>query len=231
MSSQMKHPDDPQNLLACADGELDRQGRQRVLEQMVGDGDMARQIVGQQQLRQAAAGAMDDPKLTAPADLRARLRELAASVESDNRPAAGRPPVLARLGRWISAAVAAVLLIAALGVFFAAIEQPGNVAAGSIIPAAQMDMFASRHVACSRSLMPLMVDQTLPQDIKALPAALSQRLGYPTAGLDLSGIGYRFDRVGPCTVLGKGAVHLIYQAVADSGHTDSISLWIMPIAA
>jgi len=69
----------------------------------------------------------------------------------------------------------------------------------------------------------------LPDSREQLPEALARRFhGQVAGGLDLSSIGYHFDRVGRCTVPGTGSVHLIYRAMAETGRQDAISLWIRP---
>jgi anti-sigma factor RsiW len=212
----------PRPLSAFADGELDPQQSLEVLEQMSTDPQAARQVMHQQQLRQAVARAMDDPTGQIPAALRQRLTELAKTVPEPQPPMDSGP--LARLGRWIPAAVAALLFIAAVLTFNASRDSSGP--APGIIPAAKVDEFAARHVACSRLVEALHQDPALPTSITELPEALAQRFGQGSPGLDLTPVGYLFDRVGACTVPGRGAVHLIYRAAPETGRDDSISLWL-----
>lgn len=232
MANGMNESEMREAILAFADGELDADAARALLEQIADDPQVLRQALHQHQLRQAVGRVMSD-RPSAPDALRAKLIAMAANdAGSDPSPSESirfeeqRPTVLARIGRWVPAAVAAVLLIGALAVYNQLInEQQSEV---SIVPAARIAAFEMRHMRCSRMIDTLHADATLPQQINALPAALAQRFGTSPPGLDLSAVGYSFQRVGPCTIPGDNALHLIYESTNDTGHDLAMSLWIVP---
>ena len=240
MADGMSESDLREAILAYADGELDADASRALVERMADDPQLVRQVLHQQQLRQSVARSMSGGA-EAPDALRTKLNAMAAgAAQADSQSAAShsdhaqRPAVLARIGKWMPAAVAAVLLISAFAIYQSATTPtgPGPIAShpveDSSVPSWQLAAFEQRHVLCSNTLDMLHRDDALPQRITELPQALTQRYGHATPGLDLSAIGYEFQRVGPCTVPGSNSLHLIYHAKADTGRDDSISLWIIP---
>ncbi|QDU32589.1 hypothetical protein KS4_06230 [Poriferisphaera corsica] len=232
--------------MCFADGEACEEVRMRVLGRMAEDSDVVRQVMHQSKLKEGVTDAMGlDAAYECPADLKAKLTgmfEDAATVEQVGASLSSggqqnieqeindRPAVVGRIGKWLPTAVAAGLLLAATVVFNSYVgggSGDGASVAG-LLPSRMVNLFEKRHVSCSKELAQLPQDPKLPSKIEALPGALNDRFGASTSGLDLSGIGYVFDRVGKCTVPGEISVHLIYKPVDGSGHTDSISLWLSP---
>lgn len=241
-------------LSAMADGELDLREYPEALAKIAQDPQAAQRIACQQQLRQACAKAMDRPGMTCPDDLAAKLRAMgvedastaaratqarslgtadAAGSGSNNAAYAG-PPVLARLGRWVPAAVAAVLLIAAAVVYTAA--NPGGGLNGltgqqaSFLSVDQIDRFTGRHGDCSLNTDLLYGSEKFggATAFNQLPGKLADYFQTSTDGLRLSldGIGYQYEIAGACTLPGKGSVHIVYK---HKDHPDkAISLWVKP---
>lgn len=228
--------DPDQTLAAFADGELDGEQNLEMLKRMAQDPDTARRVAEYQKLRRAVAQAMDDPSLKAPAKLRERISELALSEQARHvtRPKPAPPTtgssVLAVIGRWMPAAVAAVLLIGAL----VALNQAGGLGTDRLITSAQVlnaslvDQFGNRHFKCARDISPMFGTDKFPQDLAALPGALSDYFDQPIDKdvLNLSSLGYEFDMAGLCIIPGKGAVHMVYKSQALTGQTDTLSLWL-----
>lgn len=232
-------------LSAMADGELDLREQPEALAKLAQDPQAAQRVACQQQLRQACAKAMDRPGMNCPDDLAAKLRAMGvedadASTATNTSPAresapyAG-PPVLARIGRWVPAAVAAVLLIAAAVVYTA--SNPGGSGltgfAGqqaSFLSVDQIDQFTGRHGDCSLDT-DLVYESEKFGDATAfnqLPGKLADYFKTSTDGLRLSldGIGYQYEIAGACTLPGKGSVHIVYK---HKDHPDkAISLWVKP---
>jgi len=231
-------------LAAFADGELDVEQNLKVLGQMAMDPTNTRRVLHQQQLRKACAKAMDGPAYRCPDALRARVAELtAARTPAAALADAGPPandaaseapsPVLARIGRWLPAAVAAVLLLGATAVFFS--PRAGDLSsADTIVNASQLDKFGRRHTSCSQDPTRLRAGIESPRDVAALPGTIDDffgdRAGSIDTALDLSILGYDFQRVGVCAIPGKGAVHVVYRAAEGTDHGRAVSLWIKPDA-
>ncbi len=229
----------PDHLLAAfADGELDGEQNLRVLKRLSQDAAAADRIAEYQNLRKAIARAMDDPALKAPTALRdqiARMGQVAAvdhAQPSSRQRADTGSPVLAVIGRWLPAAVAAVFFIGAL----VALNAAGNrdvgrlITSANVLNASLVDQFGSRHFKCSRNITPLFGRDRFPQDLKQLPGALSEYFNQPVDPevLNLSPLGYEFSVAGLCVVPGKGAVHMIYKSKAPTGQIDTLSLWMRP---
>ena len=245
------------HVAAFADGELDVEQSLRVLERMAMDPRMTRRVLHQQQLRQRTANVMREPG-QAPPELRAQIEQMVRDTPTPSETAApagsdesaaptdrtpGQTPdrapgVVARLGRWMPTAAAAVLLLAAMlaiGLGWLPGAPRGGPAGGAgadlELAAAQVADFGRRHVQCSRGLADLMNADRFPTQVKTLPGALRQYFNgaadsMPT--LDLSVLGYQYERTGECRVPGGGAVHVMYQARPGVGHDDALSLWIRP---
>lgn len=236
-------------LPAFADGELDVEQNLRVLEAMAMDPTHTRRVLHQQQLRKACAKAMDRPDCRCPEELRKQIASLCSiphAPHADTEPnlsglgggdeAPGFPrdthersPILARIGRWAPAAVAAVLLIGALVVFFAS----ANSATAPLgVADARLAKFTSQHKACASDVTRLRPGVENPSNVEQLPGTIDDYFGDGggsiEAGLDLSSLGYRFERVGACSIPGKNAVHIMYKADDPAGGERSLSLWIKP---
>ncbi len=240
-------------LPAFADGELDVEQNLRVLEAMAMDPTHTRRVLHQQQLRKACARVMDRPDCCCPEELKHTLQTLCfadpqasadsvspsfalGGTEADDpiQTTRSSPQVLARIGRWLPAAVAAVLLIGALAVFFSPRADSG-MAFG--LGEARLAAFAGRHKSCSSDVNKLVAGIQNPANVAALPGTIDDyfvaQLGNDQAGridtaLDLSVLGYAFQRVGVCGLPGKNAVHVVYQAAEGTDHGKSMSLWIKP---
>ncbi len=251
MSTDFPQLDKEQQLAAFADGELDGAQNLEVLKRLKEDPATAGRVENQQKLRQAVAAAMDGPEFKAPAALRDQLMQLAKSTPaesgSDTEPAseqqvsdtsghAGGSSVLAVIGRWIPAAVAAILLIGALVVFnqnnnsYRLGDTPNLINASNVLNASIVDQFGDRHFKCARHMAKMHGVDKLPQNLTELPGALSEYFHEPINPevLDFSELGYEFDVAGLCLIPGKGAVHVVYQSKASTGQTDSLSLWMRP---
>lgn len=237
MTNDLPINDPQQTLAAFADGELDGEHNLQVLRQMAQDPGTAARVAQHQQLRHAVAKAMDDPALTAPAELRQQIRDLAASVpvqqnQAPQQPSAQGSPVLAVIGRWLPTAVAALFFIGALVTLYST-DNPTHaplITQANVINASLIDQFGTRHFKCSRNITPMADADKFPKDIKALPGVLSDYFDQSVSAdvLDLSSLGYRYDMAGICIVPGQGAVHLIYQSTAPNGSHNSLSLWLRP---
>jgi hypothetical protein len=244
MTTDLPINDPDQTLAAFADGELDGERNLQVLKRMAQDPSMARRVAEHQKLRKAVAQAMDDPSMKAPAHLRERIRQLAQSERAQDeqarnvtRPRPAPPqtgsPVLAVIGRWMPAAVAAVLLIGTLVVLNQAGVLGGRdrlITPAQVLNASLVDQFGNRHFKCSRNISPMIGTDKFPQNLSALPGALSDYFHQPIdpGVLNLSSLGYEFDMAGLCVIPGKGAVHMIYKSKAPTGQSDSLSLWLRP---
>jgi anti-sigma factor RsiW len=231
------------DLMAFADDELDGDAKVELLRQLVEHPDDARALVHQQQLRSAVEKAMTASTPAMPAELRSRIEAMVepAAVETDTSPIAR----LGFVGRWMPAAVAAVLLLGAVVVLNVMMRldqpstRPDQIAGTNLPPTAlhpidlhlvgdeTLSRFAGRHERCTTTPGTLM-EADWPDNLERLPAALSEYLGAPTSGvLDLSALGYQFAGAGPCRVPGDKSAHLIYHRITD-GERESISLWICP---
>ena len=231
-----------QEVMAFSDCELPNQERLHMLDRIASDGELAKRIKHQKLLREAVCKCMaDDPACRCPEELKNQIQQMVMADAAHPEQAADQTQqgVIGYVGRWMPAAVAAVLFISAVVVMYGpgdgATGTPMQAGAGSmtqlvagLMPRAQVDMFEKRHVGCATNLALLKPDGNLPNQVESLPAALSERFSGQVDGLDLSGIGYKFERVGKCTVPGQAAVHLVYRALPETGRADAISLWLLP---
>lgn len=236
---------------AFADGELDVEQNLKVLEQMAMDPTNTRRVLHQQQLRKACSHAMDTAECRCPDELRSKIAALAeaepahdasdpalsedAGVPSASHQTYTGPPVIARIGRWAPVAVAAMLLIGTLVVLY---QAPGGISDAwpyinrVVMGNTDPDLLSGRHELCSSDVSKLYAGIESPEHVSALPGTVDDYfgddLGRIDSTLDLSVLGYEFERVGVCAAPGKGAVHVVYRAPEGSGRTDAISLWIKP---
>lgn len=215
------------DLMAFADGELDGDAKVELLRQLAERPDDARALVHQQQLRTAVAAAMTHATPAVPDAVRQRIAAMAD------------PSPIARIGfagRWMPAAVAAVLLFGAVIVLniMLRLDQPrmGPQLASApidmhLISNETLDRFAGRHVQCTTTPGSLL-QADWPNNLERLPDAISKYLGAQTNGmLDLSALGYQFAGAGPCRIPGDPSAHLIYHRMTN-GRRESISLWMRP---
>ncbi len=246
MTTDQPLNDPDQTLAAFADGELDGTQNLEMLKRVARDPSVAQRVAEHQKLRGAVAKAMNDPSMKAPAELRDKIMQMAqaqpAQSEQARRVTAPKPsappvpatgsPVLAVIGRWMPAAVAAVLFIGAM----VALNQAGSTGNDRLITSAQVlnaslvDQFGDRHFKCGRNISPMMGTDKFPQNLSALPGALSEYFDQPIDEemLNLSSLGYKFDMAGLCILPGKGSVHVVYKSQASTGQTDTLSLWMRP---
>ena len=239
-------PDPPQTpaelLAALADGELDLSQSPQARQLLSEDPQAAVQIACQQQLRRSVAAAMDGPAMRCPEDLRASLHEMAAEADASSdlsqtpppTPAASMPPytgepVLARIGRWAPAAVAAVLLVAATAVFFATgtggLGQPGT----AVLDVQAVQTFGHRHTLCASDPSERLVGhERFGDSLEQLPGNLNDYFSRSADGLslDLSSAGYEYQLTGVCSLPGSGSVHIVYQN--KSNPDQMMSLWVIP---
>lgn len=252
MTTELPHENPEQLLTAFADGELDGEQNRQALKRLSQDPALVDRITEQQKLRQAVARVMDDPSMEAPADLRDRITRMSRETQESKTPSptANRAdtgsPVLAVIGRWLPAAVAALFFIGALVALnmagsrdnstgnsssnSAIANTNGLITQGNVLNASLVDQFGNRHFKCSRHIAPIHGADKFPQDLAKLPGALSEYFHEPINPelLDLSGLGYEFDMAGLCILPGKGAVHMIYKSQPGTGHSDMLSLWMRP---
>lgn len=238
-------------LAAFADGELDLAQNLWVLQRVKDEPGAAASVRHQQQLRDAVARAMvtqnggqvavpqpllrksgesgSASAILAPVDLRARI-EAMLDDKVTRRPVPAVAGRIRRVGQ--VAAVAAVLALGG-GVIWTVAHRTSDtmemIADRSIIPAAQVTRLARRHVDCSHMIQRLRQFADAPDQLEEMPSFFSAYLGGHVYGsLDLSGVGYRFERVGSCRIPGERGAHLIYRAAPESGRDDAISLWMAP---
>ncbi len=250
MKDDLNNLDRDQKLAAFADGELDDQARQEVVQAMTETPDVARQVLYQQQLKQAVGQhltgqmpAMSDSlrgKLTALAeDVPVEEAELSATpagwTENDSPFGAstGREPVIAKIGgvrQWAPLAVAAMVMFAALVVFFNAEDRTGPGQQAGILPVGMIEQFDRRHMRCSMKLDELhpgpFKNELAVAEVEATARDYLSGAGLPS--LDLSRFDYRFREAGECTIPGRKSVHLIYEKIEPKadGQRMSASLWI-----
>lgn len=227
--------DADRKLAAFADGELEGDQNLEMLRQMTKDPSVAQRVEEHQKLRAAVGKAMDDPSIKAPDSLRDQIMQMAATepAESREQPQSEGSPVLAVIGRWVPAAVAAVLLLGAV----IALNQTGSdavndrlITSGQVLNASLVERFGTRHFKCARKITPIYGSEQFPQKLDELPGALSSYFhqSIDVDALNLSSLGYEFDMIGLCLLPGKGSVHMIYSSQAPTGQTDTLSLWLRP---
>jgi len=231
-------------LLALADGELDFADQPQVMAKIAADPTAAHRLAYEQRLRRGCARVMDGPEMKCPNELAGKLLGLAAGEADAAKPAPASaaapkqasyagPPVIARIGRWVPAAVAAVLLLAA-GVLFNQANSASTVGlnpqAAAFLSTNQIQTLTSRHIDCAerpdRLKNPNQFGDT--QDFEQLPGKLRDYFNTDAnnLALNLHGIGYDYQLAGTCSLPGSGAVHIVYRK--HDNPEKSISLWIVP---
>ena len=258
MPEPLEHDDTPALLAAFADGELTDDQASRLCDCVSGNPDCVRRVMHEQRLRRACAKVMASETQRCPDEVRRRLdailQEPAAPSESIREPGRPRPGASGERpgdgparGRWLPAAVAAVLLLGAVGVYLAAGSDnsggagDGSVSGGSgvsggdaaVLPASHVQRFETRHVRCSVGEAPMMKGELFPATLDGLDPVLAELVDASAAGasLDLSAAGFDYALAGVCPVPGEDAVHLIYTAAEpdEAGPPDrraALSLWI-----
>lgn len=221
---------------AFADGELDVEQNLRMLEHMAMNPRATRRVMHQQQLRQAVDRAMRESTPAIPQPLRGKIEQLAA--EWDGRPARQenttkparptRPGVIAKIGRWLPA-VAAALLLGASIVLFVLSQSPGGGDPLLETRHIRAASFVARHNACSKQLENLHRADAFGTQIADIPGKVAERfdLSATLPVLDLSSLGYAFAGAGDCAAPGAAAVHLVFRADDGPG---AISIWVRPAA-
>ncbi|MEO0476414.1 MAG: hypothetical protein AAF085_10675 [Planctomycetota bacterium] len=226
-------------LMALADGELDFADQPHVLAMIAEDPKAARRLAQEQRLKQACAKAMNGPEMKCPNELAGKVLALAgsgapkaAAPETTSQPksqaAYDGPPVLAKIGRWVPAAVAAVLLVAA-GVLFNQANTGGPSAGSEIVTVSDIAKLTGRHFDCAERPDRLKnPDQFGGKDFEQLPGKLGDYFNTDVdkLSLNLDGIGYDYKLTGTCSLPGSGAVHIVYHK--QDNPDKSISVWIVP---
>jgi len=228
---------------AFADGELDVEHSLRLLERMAMDPQTTKRVLHQQQLRQRTAKVMGEPG-EAPASLRQQIEQMAQATPAPGqtpprasnsaarqRRGTTRPGVIARLGRWMPAAAAALLLLVTVSIIGLNQQStPAAPGADALLTSNLVDRFERRHVRCSQGVQSLYKPWLFPAQVNELPGALDgyfdRKVQLPA--FDLSALGYEYKQAGQCRIPGRGAVHVLYRAKAETGRSDTLSLWMRP---
>ncbi|MEM1353962.1 MAG: hypothetical protein AAGH88_03670 [Planctomycetota bacterium] len=236
-------------IAALADGELELCQCPDLFAKLADDPECGRKLAEQKKLREAICGCLQDTEPFCPDALRAQIESMCAEddqqAKSSNPSLASAPaqpkvpsapssisnPVLARIGRWVPAAVAAVLLLAA-GILFsqASANSRGGDGPNALLTVSQVNQFAGRHGDCG-------MDPTIlkdrdrfgdPESVQALPGHISDYFNRSADGmnLDLSRVGYRYQMTGACSLPSSGAIHLVYRKLGDP--SKAMSLWLRP---
>lgn len=230
-------------LAAFADGELDVDQNLRLLEHMKMDPNATARVAHQQQLRDCVCRCMSGDCPPTPDTLKQSLMQMLEepSVDASSDIIARIRPY--QITAFLSSIAAAIAICLSLYLYFhqpvlgpignepqIAEHIPGfnDITAASIIPASQVERFGQRHDSCMQEITRLHEFASNPHQIQEMPKVISEHLGkQPYPCLDLSNIGYAFERAGPCNIPGKAA-HLIYKSTAPDSPNDAISLWITP---
>lgn len=220
-------------LAAFADGELDVEQLLSVLDHMSMNPQSTRRVMHQQQLRQAVGRVMQHHTPSPSDELRQQVEDL---FDQDVPPQTPATPQLAvvTFRRWVPTIVAAVLLICTLAILGVQSYSQGR-SNGSILRISLDESelrkttrsFQHRHVECAGLPGSLVESDRFPTDLAVLPRHINDYLGtWPTPALDLTKLGYRFERVGKCTLPGGQSMHMIYRAMPETGRRDTMSLWM-----
>lgn len=236
-------------IAALADGELDLRQQPEAFARLAQDPQAAQQfaqrVADQQAMKAAVGSAMCGPQMQCPDALKQAIRAMAGSAPATTSPATApapaaspvantashRPTVLARIGRWAPAAVAAVLLLAAGVLFQQASQSAGTTNSPmAVLTTHRVNNFASRHSDCAKNPDILKDHDSFGQAaaLETLPGKLSDYFRQSSDGmnLDLSRVGYDYQMTGACSLPGSGAVHLVYRHHDNPNR--SMSLWLKP---
>lgn len=226
-------------LMALADGELDFADQPQVLAKIADDPKAAHRLAHEQRLKQACGKVMDGPEMKCPNELAGKLLAMAGDG-SKKTPAPAQttptkqdtyagPPVIARIGRWVPTAIAAVLLLAA-GVLFNQANTGSSGIGTTTVGLSDRDIqnFTGRHFDCAERPDRLKnPDQFGGKNFEQLPGKLRDYFdtSADTLSLNLDGIGYDYQLTGTCSLPGSGAVHIVYHK--QDNPEKSISVWIV----
>jgi len=220
-------------LAALADDELCLKANPDALSQIGQDPQAAQRVACQKQLRKACAKAMDQPTMRCPDALAAKLRAIAMqdSARSASASPYVGPAVVGRIGRWMPAAVAAVLLLTSLVMFMQSGGSVGGTTGSSLaslMTVGTVGQFDSRHRECADK-PELLHDHEVfgnSAEFDRLPGKIGNYFHTSADGvrLSLDEIGYDYQLTGACTLPGNKAVHILYRHRADPSH--AISLWL-----
>ncbi|MEM7682358.1 MAG: hypothetical protein AAF288_10425 [Planctomycetota bacterium] len=252
-------PDDCPDLIAAfADGEVDPARHAEALRKLSDDPQNPDRVAFQAALRQKVAGCLDCSPC--PDEVRARIeaafRAEFASAEQPSEQPVGQPveaaaqtaglpavhadsPVAgsisprkhAGIGPWVPAALAACLLVAAVGVFLSIGSGDRPVTAGQgPLPADLVASFFSEHNKCVTGAGTPMDTQAFPSTVEALPAMLAERFNKAQmpGRFDLAQVGLEYDMAGSCQLPAKGAVHVVYQDPDRRGR-GGLSVWVREV--
>lgn len=229
-------------LLALADGELDFADQPQVLAKIAEDPKAAQRLAQEQQLKKCCARVMNGPEMKCPNELAGKVLAMAsggAAAAKPTMPSAPPkqqapytgPPVLAKIGRWVPTAIAAVLLLAAGILFNQASTGGGGIGTSAVANLSQQDIknFTGRHFDCAerpdRLKNPTQFGET--GEFEQLPGKLRDyfKTDADKLSLNLNGIGYEYQLTGTCALPGSGAVHIVYHK--QQNPEKSISVWIV----
>jgi len=253
MTNKRSHPDLQALLAAVADGELDvEQAMERLAQENAGAvaqnqsqerfkavvaRSMAREINTPDALRASILAIADGAEGTQPANASGIAKDSSFASPMVNREQ--HNSVLARIGRWAPAAVAAVLFLGTLtmlqlnaGLGGQSDGQSTYVYAASLIDDTMSRKFKSRHTVCATDVGELIQKTPLPNNVEQLPGAMADYFGTPQPDaipLDLSVMGYEYSAAGNCNAPGKGALHVVYHAKHNGSPADALSLWVRPV--
>jgi len=232
---------------AFADGELDVESNLRVLERMAMSPDATRRVVHQQELRRMVDRAMREQTPAVPAALRAKIEALTRPAAHAERAAMrhGASPIAGRIGRWAWPAAAAMIALAAVGLWLAnrppsetrpriAAPDKNNhpfaapVFAANLIADDRPARMGRKHDRCAEQIQNLRGIEQFTREVEAIPRDVENFLGIGGSMpvLDLSSVGYEFAGAGPCGLPGGKAVHLVYNPIDPAEQNASVSLWI-----
>lgn len=237
MSDPLSPSEKAAQILALADAELDPQAAARLRDACAGDPVcLEAQLAHQRALKQACARCLEDPG-ACPPDLKVMLAAMCSQGSGAEPRKVG---VLRRIGAWLPMAVAALIAIAAGGWFTAYMTGGGigmdDTGQAQLLQVAdltpgQLETFSRRYKGCTRGTEAPLQPERFPQDIQALPGAVEDYFDKPVHGvpLDLSPLGYSYQRAGLCSIPGQTSVLVVYTPAPGSGHTEGLSLWIRPV--
>ena len=223
-------------LPAFADGELEVEQNLRVLEHMAMNPRATRRVMHQQQLRQAVDQSVRNATPPAPEALKRKITKMAEQAGEKNAAAAATPSTRSRfrIAAWIPTAIAALLLLGAGVLFYAAATRhPGASNSGvASRPSLAMELpvlndLIAKHELCVHPLEELYHGSIFPREIENVPAAVRKVFGKDSYTLlDLTDLGYRYADAGVCPIGAGKAVHVVYRRI--NNPTDRLSLWIQP---